>query len=153
MSGSSYRRAVPAAVARGMGTGRRRAAGAWLGAAGLCLAMPGVLAQQAGEAGAAEDGGSEAPSARRGVLEEMVITAQKREQDFQDVGIALSVFSGDQLRAFGVQDSYEVADIVPGVHTSGAIAGQNTQFTIRGVTQNDFNDIVEAPVAVYVDEG
>ena len=42
---------------------------------------------------------------------------------------------------------------MPGVHTSGALAGQNTQFTIRGVTQTDFNDIVEAPNAVYLDEG
>jgi iron complex outermembrane receptor protein len=33
------------------------------------------------------------------------------------------------------------------------MGGQNSQFTIRGVSQNDYNDIVEAPNAVYVDEG
>ena len=43
--------------------------------------------------------------------------------------------------------------LVPGVHISGNLAGQNTQFSIRGVTQNDFNDIIEAPNAVYLDEG
>jgi len=87
------------------------------------------------------------------ILEEVVVTAQKREQDMQDVGIALSAFTGDQLRAMGVTKSFDAAAFAPGVHISGNLAGQNTQFTIRGVTQNDFNDIVEAPNASYLDEG
>lgn len=87
------------------------------------------------------------------VLEEIVVTAQKREQDIQDVGIAISAFTGDQMRALGVEKSFDVAAFVPGVHISGNLAGQNTQFTIRGVTQNDFNDIVEAPNAAYLDDG
>jgi iron complex outermembrane receptor protein len=87
------------------------------------------------------------------VLDEVVVTAQKREQGAQDVGIAITAFTGYQLKALGVQESVDVAAFSPGVHTSGNIAGQNTQFTIRGVTQNDFNDIVEAPNAVYLDEG
>lgn len=87
------------------------------------------------------------------VLDEIVVTAQKREQDIQDVGISISAFTGDQMQALGIQESSSIAAFVPGVHTSGALAGQNTQFTIRGVTQTDFNDIVEAPNAVYLDEG
>ena len=87
------------------------------------------------------------------VLDEIVVTAQKREQDIQDVGISVSAFTGEQLKALNIQDSSQIAAFVPGVHRGGALAGQNTQFTIRGVTQNDFNDIVEAPNAVYLDEG
>ena len=87
------------------------------------------------------------------VLDEIVVTAQKREQDIQDVGISISAFTGEQMATLGIQASSEIAAFVPGVHTSGALAGQNTQFTIRGVTQADFNDIVEAPNAVYLDEG
>ncbi|MFZ5608664.1 MAG: TonB-dependent receptor [Pseudomonadota bacterium] len=87
------------------------------------------------------------------VLEEIVVTAQKREQSAQDVGIAITTFSGEQMRALGVEQSFDIAAFSPGVHISGNLAGQNTQFTIRGVTQNDFNDIVEAPNAVYLDEG
>jgi iron complex outermembrane receptor protein len=87
------------------------------------------------------------------VLEEIVVTAQKREQDIQDVGIAISAFTGDQMRALGVEKSFDIAAFAPGVHISGNLAGQNTQFTIRGVTQNDFNDIVEAPNAAYLDDG
>ena len=94
-----------------------------------------------------------ADTATTSVLEEVVVSAQKREQNIQDVGIAMQAFNGDQLKALGVTSSVDVAAFTPGVHISGALAGQNNQFTIRGVTQNDFNDIVEAPNAVYLDEG
>jgi len=87
------------------------------------------------------------------VLEEVTVTAQKREQSLQDVGISVTAFTGDQLRSLGVEQSFDVAAFSPGVHISGNLAGQNTQFSIRGVTQNDFNDIIEAPAAVYLDEG
>ncbi len=89
----------------------------------------------------------------QGVLEEIIVTAQKREQNIQDVGIAISAFTGDQMTALGFEYSFDIARFSPGVHISGNLAGQNTQFTIRGVTQNDFNDIIEAPTAVYLDEG
>ena len=85
--------------------------------------------------------------------DEIVVTAQKRSQNLQDVPIAVTAYTGEQLEALGVVESVEIAKFTPGVHIGGNLAGQNTQFTIRGVTQNDFNDIVEAPNAVYIDEG
>jgi iron complex outermembrane receptor protein len=87
------------------------------------------------------------------MLEEVVVTAQKREESAQSVGIAISSFSGDQMRKMGVEDSTDVANFTPGVSLSGSFAGQQRQYSIRGVTQNDFNDHVESPNAVYIDEG
>ena len=104
----------------------------------LAMAIGMALAQQA---------------AGQSMLEEVIITAQKREQNLQDVPVAVTAFTGKQMAALGVQQSYDIAAFSPGVHISGNLAGQNTQFSIRGVTQNDFNDIVEAPNAVYLDEG
>jgi len=92
-------------------------------------------------------------SADEGGVQEIVVTAQKRSQNVQDVGIAMQAFTGDQLKELGIRDSPSLAAITPGVFTSGALAGQNTQYTIRGVTQNDFNDITESPNAVYLDDG
>jgi iron complex outermembrane receptor protein len=89
----------------------------------------------------------------QGILEEVTVVAQKREQNLQDVPIAITAFTGDQMNALGVSESFDIAAFSPGVHISGNLAGQNTQFSIRGVTQNDFNDIIEAPNAVYLDEG
>lgn len=85
------------------------------------------------------------------VLEEVVVTAQKREQNLQDVGIAVNAFSGEQMRALGFNSSSEIATMTPGVHVGGNLAGQNLQYTIRGVAQNDFSDHTESPVAAYID--
>ena len=89
----------------------------------------------------------------QGVLEEVIVTAQKREQSSQDVGIAITSFTGDQMQTLGFTNSVDIASMSPGVHVGGSIAGQTSLFTIRGVTQNDFTDSVESPVAVYIDEG
>ncbi|MCB2062484.1 MAG: TonB-dependent receptor [Novosphingobium sp.] len=103
----------------------------------------------------AQDTGEQTASVERNSVfqDDIIVTAQKRDENVQDVGIAIQAFSGDQLRAFGVTESPDIATFTPGVHISGNLAGQNIQYTIRGVTQNDFNDIVEAPNAVYLDEG
>lgn len=82
----------------------------------------------------------------------IVVTAQRRAQSVQDVGIAIAAFGGAELRQMNVQSSIDIARLTPGVHISGNVGGQMSQFTIRGVTQNDFNDAIEAPVAVYVDD-
>lgn len=91
-------------------------------------------------------------SAQGGLLEEVIVTAQKREESLQDVGIAITAFSGEQLDAFGFTNSTELTAFTPGVHMSGNNGGSTQQFTIRGATQNDFFDLAEAPNAVYVDE-
>jgi iron complex outermembrane receptor protein len=94
-----------------------------------------------------------AAGARAQVLEEIVVTAQKREQSIQDVGIAVTAFTGEQIDALGFESSLDIADLSPGVFRAGSIAGQTSLFTIRGVVQNDFLDSTESPVAVYIDEG
>jgi iron complex outermembrane receptor protein len=92
------------------------------------------------------------PASAQDLMEEVMVTAQKREESAQDVGIAITAFSGDQLSALGFTTSTEIAAMVPGVFIGGNVAGQNSMFTIRGVVQNDFNDHTESPVAVYVDD-
>ena len=87
------------------------------------------------------------------VLEEVVVTAQKREESAQDVGIAITAFTGDQLTRLGFTNSRDITAMSPGVTNSGSAAGQNSQYSIRGVTQNDFNDAIEGPTAIYLDEG
>lgn len=99
----------------------------------------------------AQEGGSQSGGSL--LLEEITVTAQKREEDSQDVGIAITAFSGDQLDKLGVTDSTDIADFTPGVSLSGSFAGQQRQFSIRGVTQNDFNAHVESPTAIYIDDG
>ncbi len=87
----------------------------------------------------------------QGVLEEITVTAQKREQSLQDVGISVAAFSGEQLEQMGVTNMTDVVYQVPGLQLFTYNPG-NVYFNLRGVSQNSFLDSVEAPVAVYIDD-
>ncbi|MEH6550177.1 MAG: TonB-dependent receptor [Pseudomonadales bacterium] len=88
------------------------------------------------------------------ILEEVMVTAQKREQSLQDVGVSVSAFTGDQMDALGWTNSMHVAAQTPGlVATSNTgDSGNIALFSIRGVNQGDFAEGQEAPVAIYNDE-
>jgi len=82
----------------------------------------------------------------------VVVTAQKREQNVQDVGVSISTFSGAQLDALGVTDSTDLVSHIPGLQLVSPNGGSSNYFSLRGVTQNDFTDHQESPVALYVDD-
>ena len=83
---------------------------------------------------------------------EIVVTANRREQRVQDVGMAISLISGADLAKRGAATAADLAQLVPGVYVAGAFGGQSQQYTIRGVTQSDFIDTIENPVAFYIDD-
>jgi iron complex outermembrane recepter protein len=105
-----------------------------------------------GAAAGAQTGGTSKEDADDTTLREVVVTANRREQSIQDVGLAVSQFSGDDLRAVGAVDSKDLAQMVPGVYVAGAYGGQSQQFAIRGVVQSDYLDTIENPVAFYIDD-
>src|SRR5690606_35241495 len=67
---------------------------------------------------------SAAPAAAEGetagAIQEIVVTAQRREQSLQDVGISIAAYSGDLLRESGVDSSTDIARMTPGLHLSGS---------------------------------
>ena len=89
-------------------------------------------------------------SASAQLMEEVVVTAQKREQSAQDVSIAVNAFSGDQLNALGVTGAKDLADYTAGVQINMEYGNAPT-FTIRGVNVNDFGAGTSPAAAVYVD--
>lgn len=87
------------------------------------------------------------------VLEEVVVTAQKRQQSLQDVGIAVTAFNGNQLEQLGYDNAQQITAMTPGVTTIQPNGPSSFFTSIRGVGQNDFSgDHQESPVAVYIDE-
>jgi len=86
------------------------------------------------------------------VLEEIVVTATKREQSLQDVGIAITAFTGDQMEALGFANAQQVTNMAPGVQTVQPNGEANYALAMRGVASSDFTTNVESPVAIYVDE-
>lgn len=86
------------------------------------------------------------------VIEEIVVTAQKREQNVQDVGIAVSALTGNQMEQLGFVNAQQVTAMAPGVSTVQPNGEANYAIGIRGVANSDFTTNVESPVAVYLDE-
>ncbi|WP_158770970.1 TonB-dependent receptor [Paraglaciecola sp. L1A13] len=87
-----------------------------------------------------------------GTFEQIQVVAQKREQSVQEVGIAITALTGDQMEALGFDNAQEVAAMAPGVQTVQPNGEANYSIGIRGVTNSDFTTNVESPVALYVDE-
>jgi iron complex outermembrane receptor protein len=87
-----------------------------------------------------------------GALEEVVVTAQKREQNSQDVGLSLTVFSASDLRDLGVTSAQDLAKQTPGLSfNQNANDDVSMTFSLRGVGLNDFSGFNESPVAMYFD--
>lgn len=90
--------------------------------------------------------------AQAAIIEEVVVTAQKREQNVQDVGIAISALTGEQMEQLGFTNAQQVTAMAPGVSTVQPNGEANYSIAIRGVANSDFTTNVESPVAVYLDE-
>ncbi|MBT7950730.1 MAG: TonB-dependent receptor [Gammaproteobacteria bacterium] len=86
------------------------------------------------------------------ILEEVVVTAQKREQNLQDVGISVSAFTGEQLRSLGYTNAQQVTSLAAGVSTVQPNGEANYSLAIRGAASSDFTSNNESPVAIYVDD-
>lgn len=91
-------------------------------------------------------------AAAAGLLEEIVVTAQKREQNVQDVGIAITAFGGDQIESMGWHNAEDVGAQTPGLISLSYNGNSTTSFfVVRGVGQADFADHHEAPTVTYRD--
>ncbi|MEM1103420.1 MAG: TonB-dependent receptor [Pseudomonadota bacterium] len=84
--------------------------------------------------------------------EEIVVTATKREQSAQDIGISVTALSGEQITALGYTNAQQVTALAPGVSTIQPNGESNYAVAIRGAANSDFTTNVESPVALYVDE-
>ena len=97
--------------------------------------------------------GARSAAAEGSVLQEVVVTAQKREQNLQKVPIAITALSGDELAQRGVSNTLDIASASPGVVTSTfGENGTSPAIYIRGVGQLDFSPHQESPTALYVDD-
>ncbi len=82
-------------------------------------------------------------------LEEVVVTAQKREENVNDVPISIQAFSPDQLAAFGVENTTDLMKVTPGLDM-GTQAGDFTSVFMRGIGSEAWLSS-DPSVATYVD--
>jgi len=96
----------------------------------------------------AQVAGGQAPAAS--YIEELIVTAQKREQRTLDVPIALTAYTGAFLDEIGVQEFEELSLFVPGFEVQNQ-SPNNPGFVMRGITSDDGGATIEPRVSVFQD--
>jgi len=84
-------------------------------------------------------------------LEEVVVTAQKREATLQDTPVAVSVVSGTELTNKGIADIQELEIAAPSLNTSQNQSSSQQTFSIRGLGTSGNNAGLEPSVGVFID--
>ena len=84
----------------------------------------------------------------QGALEEIVVTAQKRDQSLQDVSVAVTAVSGDELKALGITDAFRLEILAPGLQLG--MSGADPRPALRGARtqQVEANDVA---ISFYTD--
>lgn len=120
------------------------------GASALLLAAASQAQAQAGaNASVAAPAEEDAP----GGLQEIVVTAQKRSQNIQQVGIAITAVTPEQIANRNITSSADLAGKIVGLESYSPYGpGTSSNVVIRGIGLNDFGEGHEAPVTSYVDE-
>jgi iron complex outermembrane receptor protein len=122
-------------------------------AAGYALGAISVFA--AGTAQAQQATGSATQSDNSGVLEEVIVTAQRRSANIQSVPIAISAFTAETLQSRNLVDVTAIGNLSPGVNLDGGapFSGDRSVLSasIRGIGQDDFAFNLNPGVGVYVD--
>jgi iron complex outermembrane receptor protein len=87
------------------------------------------------------------------VVEEIVVTAQKRTERLQDTPVSVSAFTGETIEKLGLRQSVDVTAQTPNfsVGYPNGDTGVPALF-IRGVGLNDYGVLNQGPIASYVDE-
>ena len=109
-------------------------------AAALSLAAP-ALAQT----------GSTAPAGEETMVDTIIVTAQRREESANTVGMAIQAFRGEQLQQLHVTNAKDLSSVAPSFSVSQSYQGIPT-YTLRGIGFNTINMSATSTVGTYTDE-
>jgi iron complex outermembrane receptor protein len=88
-----------------------------------------------------------------GGLGDIVVTAQKRAQNLQDVPAAISAINAEALQARGITETSDLMGAIPSLQVTTPYGRTQPNFALRGISvANEFSASTASPVGVYVDE-
>ncbi len=90
-------------------------------------------------------------SVAQNILEEIIVTATKREESLQDAPISVSAFTGSDLQRQGVADMQGLSNIVPNVTIGTEGARDATYIAIRGISQSERRNTDDATTPFFID--
>lgn len=85
------------------------------------------------------------------VLEEVIVTAQKRSESLQDVPVAVTAFSADTIQEAGISDTSDIAVMTPSLNANASASPFTTRLTIRGIGTSQSDPALEPSVGMFVD--
>ncbi len=85
-------------------------------------------------------------------LEEIVVTAQKRAENLQDVPVSISALTQEMVDELNLETAGDIAAAIPNLQASLVFGETQPIFTIRGMSMSDYNTNQASPVSVYLDE-
>lgn len=96
---------------------------------------------------------ADAALAQSAALEEIVVTAQRREQSLQDVGVSVTALGTQQIQDAGITSALDIGRVAPGIAFVSTVGGNSfASLSVRGVAQTDTSSQQEPPNAIYVDD-
>lgn len=91
-----------------------------------------------------------APALSQNLLEEVIVTAQKREQSATDVPLSITAYNSDFLDSVGIEEFDRLSAFVPGLVVQEQSAN-NPAFVIRGITSDTGSAQRQSRVSIYQD--
>ena len=85
------------------------------------------------------------------LMEEVVVTARKREQNLQDVSVSVMALPETLLQDSFITDSQDLTQLVPSLNIQRTGAPRGSSFNIRGIGTQSFSSAVEPSVSTVVD--
>jgi iron complex outermembrane receptor protein len=102
------------------------------------------------QSGAGPEGGSAGDVASGLVLDEVIVSAQKRNEAAQDIPISIGVVQGDDLGNLGVTSTADLDNYVPGLVIQ-QVPGNTSSITVRGLGTAAGNESFDQSVSLFVD--
>jgi len=115
----------------------------------LFSAISASLAASYGGAVTAQEQSGDAPQS--GALEEVIVTARKREENIQDIPQSIQAFSQVEIEKVGIKDLQDVAKFVPALTVVGERSGFQ-KIVFRGLADSVRPFIADSSAAIYLDE-
>ena len=86
------------------------------------------------------------------VMEEIIVTAQKRDESVQDIPVSVTAISAETIEAHGIETTADLTGFSPTLTVLQSNNRTNSAFSIRGIGTNVLGIGVEQAVAMVVDD-
>jgi len=107
----------------------------------FCCLTPEIVEAQTKEGGSAQT-----------KQDEIVVTAQRREESLQQVPISVTAIGGEQIEQLRFQDATQIVQQIPNMNAVTTYGNSAPLFSVRGMSNSDFSPSSNTPVPLYADD-